>query len=61
MGNGFVLLTDGASLDIVCHPLLHSGPLGTLTCLLKGFVSPRVSSGGVVVVNDHQGAFFEGG
>ena len=53
MGDGFVLLADGAPLDVVRYPLLHSGPLGMLTCLPKGLVSSGVSSGGVVMVDSH--------
>jgi len=61
MSHGFVLLTDRASFDVICYPLFHSGPLGILTCLSKGFVSAGVSSGRVVMVNGHQGALFEEG
>ena len=61
MSHGFILLADGASSDVICYPLFHSGPLGILTCLSEGFVSAEVSSGRMVVVNGHQGAFLEEG
>ena len=61
MSHGFILLADGAPFDIICYPLLHSGPLGILTCLSEGFVPAGVSGGRMVVVNGHQGAFFEEG
>ena len=53
MGDSLVLLADGASFNVICDPLFHSRPLGALTCLPKGFVSSRVSSGGMVVVDGH--------
>jgi len=59
MSHGFVLLTDRAPFDVIHYPLLHSGPLGILTCLSKGFILARVSGRGMVVVNSHQGVFFE--
>jgi len=61
MGNGFVLLTDGASLDIVCHPLFHSRPLGMFMCLLKSLVPPGMPSRGVIMIDGHQGVLFENG
>jgi len=59
MSHSFVLLTDGAPFDVICYPLFHSGPLGILARLLKGFISAGVSGGRVVVVDGHQGALFE--
>ena len=59
MGHGFVLLTGGASLDVVCYPLSHPRPLGALPCLSKGLVSAGVSGGRMVMVDGHQGTFFE--
>ena len=61
MSHGFVLLAGGAPFDIVCHPLFHCRPLGILTHLSEGLVSARVSGGRMVMVNGHQGVFFEEG
>ncbi len=61
MSQGFVLLTDGASFDIICDPFFHSRPLDVFTCLSKGLVSSQVSGRGVVMMNGHQGAFFKKG
>src|SRR5258708_5504178 len=61
MSHGFILLADGASFDVICYPLLHSRPLGILTCLSEGFIPAGVSGGRVVVVNGHQGVFFKEG
>ena len=49
----FVLLTGGASFDVVLDPLIHAGPPVPSFCGLYGFVSPWVSSGGCVVVVVH--------
>ena len=61
MSHGFVLLTDRAPFDVICYPLLHSRPLGILTCLSKGLVPTRMSGRRVVMVNGHQGTFLEEG
>jgi len=61
MGNGLVLLANGAPLDVVHHPLLHSRPLDVFAHLSEGLVSSRVASGRMVVVDGHQGAFLGGG
>ena len=53
MSDGFVLLTSRTSLDVIRDPLFHSRPLGAFACLSKGFVSSRMSGGGVIVVNGH--------
>ena len=53
VSDGFVLLTDGAPLDVIRYPLFHSRPLGVFARLSKGLVSPWMSGGGVIVVDGH--------
>ncbi len=61
MGDSLVLLTGGASLDVVRHPLLHSRPLNMFTRLSKGLIPSRVASRGMVIVNGHQRTFLGSG
>ena len=49
----FILLAGGASFDIVFYPLVHVGPPVLSLRRLGGFVSPWMSSGGIVVVASH--------
>ena len=60
MSDGFVLLTGGAPFDVICDPLFHSRPLGGLMCLSKGFISPGVPSGRVIMIDGHQATLFKG-
>ena len=44
-----VLLTNHASLDVVCYPLIHVGPPILLLDLADCLIPTRVSGCGVVV------------
>ena len=59
----FVLLTGGASFDVAFYPLIHVGPPVFSLRRLGGFVSPWMSSSGVVVVASHDlpSQFYFGG
>ena len=48
-----VLLAGSASFDVVFYPLVHAGPPVLSLRRLGGFVSPWMSSGGIIVVASH--------
>ena len=50
MGLDFVLLTGGASFDVIRYPLVHFWPLIEFFDLSDHFILSRVSGDGVIVV-----------
>ena len=53
MGKDFVLLTYGASFDVVCDPFLHSQPVVEFLGFSECFVSAGVSGGHVIMYLGH--------
>ena len=49
MGLDLVLLAGGATLDVVCDPLVHFGPLIEFFDFSDSFISSGMSSSGVVM------------
>ena len=57
MGENFVLLARGASLDVVRNPVVHSYPFCVGFGFADGFVPAGVSHCGVVVDEGHNESF----
>ncbi len=57
VSNGLVLLTNGAPLDVVCHPLFHPRPLNVFARLSEGLIPSWVAGGRMVVIDGHQRTF----
>ena len=57
MGEDLVLLTCGASLDVVCDPVVHPYPFCMSFGFANGFVSAGVSRCGVIVDEGHNESF----
>ena len=58
MGEVFVLLTDCASLDIVCYPLVHVGPPVPFLGFTDRFVPTWVSGCQMVMHEGHDFSYY---